>query len=305
MNGGGRKRSEPGNGMTTKKGPAPPVEVFIDVRRFEPDQMRRFKIILIVGPQYSGKSWLLKDLLYYVNPAFPILINPNEFATGFFGGILPKQCKKEQLDNDWLSSFCSRQRQLLDFNKQNQRNLDSSAGLILDHSVPDLIDLKWERNANFKFLFRSGKEACTTLIITSPYPPKMPPHYIASVDYVFLLRETNKANKRKLFQMFGGMFGSEENFVEIMDQCTTDYRALVIDRTKRDADISDQVFWYRAPKRPRAFRMGCPRLWDICYNTSISLDDLLTKPLMLYEARRDAARGARSGNPYARHYRRR
>lgn len=261
------------------------AEKMVDVRKFDPDRMKRHKIVLIIGPQYSGKSFLLKDLLYYINPSFPVIVNPNEFANGYFGGILPTQNKKETLDNDWLDKFCSRQRQLLDFNKSNRRNLDCSAGLIMDHFTGDLTTtLKWHLNPYFKFLFQSGKDACVTLVVTSPSPLKLPPHYLASVDYLFLLRDTNKANKKKLFADFGGMFGTFENFEDIYDQCTLNYRALVIDRTVRSAkDISDQVFWYKAPRDPRNFRMGSPKLWSMCYGTSVSLDDLLTKPLMLFE----------------------
>ena len=113
---------------------------------------------------------------------------------------------------------------------------------------------------------------------------------------------TNKSNKKKLFADFGGMFGTFDNFEEIFDQCTINYRALVIDRTKRSQDISDQVYWYKAPKRPRSFRVGSPKLWSICYNTSVSLDDLLTKPLMLFEASNSGnnRRQQRSNNPYNR-----
>lgn len=281
-------------------------EQLVDIRRFDPEQMRKHKIILIIGPQYSGKSWLLKDLLYYNNPSFPVLVNPNEF-NGFFGGVLPKQCKLREIDNDWLEKFCSRQTTLLEFNKQNRRNLDCGAGLIMDHFTGDLTTrLKWHLNPRFNWLFQSGKEASTSMYVTSPYPVKLPPHYLAAVDYVFMLRETNKSNKKRLFADFGGMFGTFENFEDIFDQCTINYRALVVDRTKRASQISDQVFWYRAPKRPRQFRVGSPKLWGMCYNTSVSLDDLLTKPLMLFEAsskrrsRRDEEESARkSQNPYA------
>lgn len=282
-------------------------EVLVDIRGFEPDRMKKHKIILIIGPQYSGKSWLLKDLLYYINPSFPVLVNPNEFATGFYGNILPKQCKKERLDNDWLEKFIARQRYLLEFNKEKRRRLECSAGLIMDHFAGDLTrTLKWHLNPHFKFLFQSGKDAHMTMVVTSPYPLKMPPDYLASVDYVFMLRETNKANKQALFKMFGGMFGTYENFEDIFDQCTVNYRALVIDRTKRTSDISEQVFWYKAPQRPRSFRMGSMRLWDSCYNTNVSLDDLIAKPLMLYESnslreesRGSSSRSSRSTNPYA------
>lgn len=271
-------------------------EQMIDIRKFDPDSMRQHKIVLIIGPQYSGKSWLLKDLLYWINPSFPVLVNPNEFATGFFGSVLLKQCKKQTLDNNWLEQFCGRQRYLLDFNKQNHRNLDCGAALIMDHFTGDLTtQLKWHLNPNFKFLFQSGKDACTTLVVTSPFPLKLPPHYLASVDYVFMLRDTNKTNKKKLFTDFGGMFGTFENFEDIYDDCTHNYRALVIDRTvRRPKDITDQVFWYRAPRDPRRFRVGSPKLWKMCYNTPVTLEELLTKPLMLYEAETSGSGSSRS-----------
>lgn len=299
------------SGLKPKSQKQEPQEQLIDIRKFDPESMRKHKIILIVGPQYSGKSWLLKDLLYWINPSFPVLVNPNEFATGFFGSVLLKQCKKQTLDNGWLEQFCNRQRYMLDFNKERQKSLDCSAALIMDHFTGDLTtQLKWHLNPHFKFLFQSGKDACVTMVVTSPFPLKLPPHYLAAVDYVFLLRDTNKTNKKKLFADYGGMFGTFENFEDIFDDCTHNYRALVIDRTvRRPKDITDQVFWYRAPKEPRRFRVGIPKLWKVCYNTPVTLEELLTNPLMLYEAdstssssrtsRRDESRSRRSRNPYA------
>ena len=256
--------------------------VNIRIRKFDVEKMRVNKTIYIEGPQYSGKSHLLKNLLYYINNPFCLLINPNEFASNGFLNILPTQCKQGELTADIMEKFVGRQKMLMEFNKRHKRSLDSHACLIMDNCVPDLIALKWDKNKHFKFLFQSGKEAQVTSIFTSPYPLKMPAHYYTSIDYVFILRETNKAHQRQLFNMFGGMFDSLEQFTDMLNQCTVNYGCLVIDRTKMSGKLSDVVFWYRAPRKERTFYLGSTNLWKTCYGKSVTIDDLLTKPLIMY-----------------------
>lgn len=260
--------------------------VNIKIRKFEPDRMRPDKIVLVIGPQYSGKSHLLKNLLYYINTPFAVLVHPNEFATETYGKILPKPCKIDEITKDILEKFCYRNKMLLEFNKRYERKLDSQSCIILDNCVPDLIDLKWDKNKDFKFLFRAGKDAHISTIITSPYPLKMPQHYLASIDYVFILHETNKKNKKLLFDMFGGMFDTFDQFNSILNQCTADHGCMVIDRTKISDSLNDCVTWYEAPAHNRKFYMGSPKLWDISVNTSITLDELLSEPLRLFSKNR-------------------
>lgn len=256
--------------------------VNIKIRPFDPDTMISNKIILIVGPQYSGKSWLNRELLYYINTPFAILADPTEGLKSFYGDILPKQCKPSEVNDDTISKFCNRAIKLSEFNKQYNRRLDSRSLLILDNCVPDLIDMKWEKNKNFKFIFRTGKEANISMVITAPYPLKMPSHYLSSIDYVFILHDNNKKNKKALWDMFGGMFGTIDQFTSVMDQCTRDYGCMVIDRTKVSDKLTDQVYWYKAKSNPKKPLLGSKRLWQTCLNSSITLDELLIEPLRLF-----------------------
>lgn len=256
--------------------------VNIKIRQFEPDAMVQNKIILIIGPQYSGKSWLNRDLLWYINTPFGILSDPTESLKRFYGEILPKQCKQSEINDDIISKFCNRATKISEFNKDFNRNLDGRSLLILDNCVPDLIDMKWEKNKNFKFIFTTGKEASVSMVLTSPYPLKMPAHYLSAIDYVFILHDNNKKNKKALWDMFGGMFGTIEQFTSVMDQCTKDYGCMVIDRTKVSDKLTDQVYWYKASSDPKKRFLGSKRLWQTCLNSSITLEELLTDPLRLF-----------------------
>jgi len=257
----------------------------IQIRKFDPDRMKEDKIILIIGPQYSGKTHLNRDLLYYINTPFGLLVDPTESLKGTYGQILPKQCRLGEINKDILVKLCNRQLTLADFNKKYGRNLDSKACLIMDNCVGDLIDMKWNRNENFKWIFRTGKDASLSMIITSPYPLKMPEHYSSSVDYVFILQETNKKHKKAIFDMFGGMFESLDKFTDVMDACTEDYGCMVIDRTIVSNRLDDQVSWYKSDSGLKRHHMGSKRLWEICLGSSVTLDELLMEPLKMFETK--------------------
>lgn len=263
-------------------------EVF-KIKKFDIENIKQNKNILIIGPQYSGKTHLLKHILYYIDAAFGVLINPTEFATNFFGKILPKQCKLGDINNDILEKMCNRQKGLIEYKNKyriTDREMNIHNVVIMDNCVPDLMDLKWDKNKFFKFIFRCGKDAKISTIFTAPYPLKVPDHYIPSIDYVFILRDQDTKKKKKIFDMFCGMFSNFNKFQEVMDTCTQQYSCLVVDRTKPDAtDLSDVVYWFRAPKDLRETHLGSEDLWRTCLRSKppITLNELLTKPLTMFK----------------------
>jgi len=44
-------------------------------------------------------------------------------------------------------------------------------------------------------------------------------------------------------------------FNQIMDACTAEYRALILDNSSNSTKINDCIFWYKAKTRP-PFRIG-------------------------------------------------
>lgn len=260
-------------------------EVF-KIKKFDIENIKQNKNILIIGPKYSGKSHLLKDILYYIDAEFAVLINPNEFATNFYGKVLPEQCKQDELTNELLEKICNRQKTLIEYRNKHRiskRDMDIQSSLIMDNCVPDLMDLKWQTNKFFKFLFRSGTDAELSTIFTAPYPLKIPDHYIPSIDYVFILRDSNNKNKKKIYDMFCGMFNDFKKFQEVMNTCTQKYSCLVVDRTKVSSDSTDAVYWYRAPEKLQDIHLGGRNLWKILYKTKKRLDELLVKPIDLFK----------------------
>lgn len=261
-------------------------ELNLTVKEFHPaEQLKPNRNILIIGPSYTGKSHLLKSLLATVGVPFATLVNPTEFADNFYGEILPEQCKIEELTDSVLEKICNRQREICKVMRDHpQINVDPNACLIMDNCVPDLIDLKWAKNQNFKFLFRSGKVAHINVIFTANYPLPIPAHFLPAIDYVFILKETNPKHKKKLWEQFGDMFQDYKIFDNVLKNLTKEkYTAMVIDRTKITDKLDHKIFYYKAPEHIEKFYLGCKNLWKMCYANDITFHDLISMhPLELF-----------------------
>jgi hypothetical protein len=260
-------------------------ELNLTIKEFDPKtQIKPNRNIMIVGP--VGKSHLLKALISHLYVPFGILIRPNEFADQFFGEILPEQFKVDELTDNILDLTCERQKILCKYiNAHPQVDIDPRCSLIMDDCVPDFIDLKWAKNPFFKFMFRSGKAAQLGLMFTSSFPLPIPPQYLSSVDYVFILKEGNLSHRKKLWSQYGGMFDDFKVFDKIMQMCTKDYQALVIDRTKLTDKLEQKIYYYKAPpmKDIPQFYLGNHKLWEKYATSDETLHDILQHPFDLFK----------------------
>lgn len=93
------------------------------------------------------------------------------------------------------------------------------------------------------------------------YPLGVSPNLRTNIDFVFILRENNISNRRRIYENFAGMFPTFEMFCQFMDQCTENYECLVIANGVQSNKLDDQVFWYKASEHP-PFHMCDDSLWN-------------------------------------------
>jgi len=117
--------------------------------------------------------------------------------------------------------------------------------IVLDDMIYDNSLL---RDKYIRQLFMNGRHYKTSLLITIPYSIYISPALRTNIDYIFILRENYIANKKNLFEHYGGMFPTFEKFCQTMDVCTDNYECLVIDNTSRSNKLKDIVYWYKAEK---------------------------------------------------------
>lgn len=222
-------------------------------------------VVVLIGKRDTGKSFLVRDLLYY-QQEIPIgtVISGTEEGNGFYNKMVPKIFIHNEYNTAIIENILKRQKTVLKQVKHEMETfkrstIDPRAFVILDDC---LYDATWTRDKMMRLLFMNGRHWKIMLVITMQYPLGIPPTLRTNIDYVFILRENYIANRRRIYENYAGMFPTFEAFNQVMDQCTENYECLVINNNSKSNKLQDQVFWYKADNH-NDFKLGSKEFWEL------------------------------------------
>jgi len=234
---------------------------------FKPNE-NKGPVVVLIGRRDTGKSFLVKDLLYY-HQDIPVgsVISGTEEGNGFYGKMVPKLFIHNEYNTAIIENILKRQKTILKQIKKEietfkRSTIDARTFVILDDC---LYDNTWARDKMMRLLFMNGRHWKIMLIITMQYPLGIPPSLRTNIDYVFILREPYIANRRRIFDNYAGMFPTFESFCQVMDQCTENFECLVINNNSKSNKLQDQIFWYKAESHP-TFKIGSKEYWELSKN---------------------------------------
>ena len=236
----------------------------LSLRKFDITNIKSDKVCVFIGKRETGKSFLVKDLLYY-HQDIPIgtVISGTEGANTFYGKIVPNLFIHEAYSPEIINNALKRQKIVVkkmqkEIQTKGHTNIDPSAFLILDDC---LYDNSWIKDQNVRCLFMNGRHYKMLFLITMQYALGITPNLRTNIDYVFILRENIVSIRKKLYEHYAGMFPTFEIFNQVMNQCTENYECLVIHNNAKSNKLEDQVFWYKAEDHP-PFKLGAPEFWE-------------------------------------------
>lgn len=230
-------------------------------------------VIVLIGRRNTGKSYLVRDLLYY-HQDIPIgvVIAGTEEGNGFYGKLVPKLFIHNEYNTAIIENILKRQKSVLrqirkEMETYKRSTIDPRTFVILDDC---LYDATWTRDKMMRLLFMNGRHWKIMLVITMQYPLGVPPTLRTNIDFVFILREPYIANRKRIYDNYAGMFPTFESFCQVMDQCTENYECLVINNNAKSNRLQEQVFWYKADSH-NDFRLGSVEFWNL--SKDIQSDD--------------------------------
>lgn len=235
----------------------------LQLQKFDMNSIASDKVVVLIGKRETGKSFLVKDLLYH-NQDIPCgtIISGTEGSNQFYSKIFPSLFIHGEYKPELIQNFIKRQKMVIQEQKkqiksQGDSNIDPRAIIILDDC---LYDSTWTKDKNVRSLFMNGRHYKAMFLITMQYSLGIPPGLRTNIDYVFILRESYISNRKRLYDSYAGMFPTFDMFCQVMDQCTENYECLVINNNAKSNRLEDMVFWYKAEERP-SFRLGDPIFW--------------------------------------------
>lgn len=240
----------------------------LEMKKFDISKITDDKVVVLIGKRNTGKSYLIRDLLYH-HTDMPVgtVISGTESANHFYADMVPKIFIHDEYTPKLIDNVVKRQKIILNtLNKEvsiyGKATTDPRAFIILDDC---LYDSSWTKDKNVRAMFMNGRHLKMFFIISMQYPLGIPPNLRTNIDFIFILRENIVANRKRIYDNYAGMFPTFEVFCQVMDQCTENYECLVIDNTTKSNQLCDTVFWYKADAAP-SFRVCQEEYWTLSKN---------------------------------------
>ena len=237
----------------------------IRVRKFDPKTIKESRIIFIIGKRHTGKSVLMKDILYNMpRPDFVLAMAPTEDTLRMYREFLPEACIFDHFSQEKLDNTVAVQRELVSRGKKR------TVLIILDDCLYQKNVLK---STSMRSIFFNGRHDHIGLVCAAQYLMDVEVSLRTNIDYVFSMRENILLNRQKMYKNYYGQFKSFSDFGKVMTASTQDYRTLVLDGTKStSSNPTDSVMWYKASTDVPGFRL-CKRMywkWSQKYGLSDS-----------------------------------
>ena len=236
----------------------------LELKKFDMSMISDDKVVVFIGKRETGKSFLVKDMLYH-HQDIPVgtVISGTEGANAFYSNMMPSIFIHGDYKPELIQNVLKRQKKVITQIKKEKEeygtcNIDPRAFLILDDC---LYDKSWINNKYIRSLFMNGRHYKMMFVITMQYSLGIPPNLRTNVDFVFILRENYVSNRKRLYEQYAGMFPHFDIFCQVMDQCTENYECLVINNNAKSNKLEDQVFWYKAEPHDD-FQLGAPQFWQ-------------------------------------------
>ena len=236
------------------------------IKKFDPRTFTAGKIIFLLGRRASGKSHLMKELLYYMSkPDLVVAMSPTRDSLNTFETFLPKTCIFDRFSQHVVDTIVTVQRELVKKNKKR------TVLLILDDCIYQKGVLKSE---SMRYILWNGRHDHISLMCIVQYMMEVECGLRGNIDYVFAMREFAKNNREKLYKHFFCHFDKFDIFDKVMTACTENYKCLVLDTTVKSAVATDTVKWYKAAIETPPFKLCKSVYWKMSKKCLLSSDDI-------------------------------
>ena len=232
------------------------MEDLVSLKKFDMKSIPRDSVCCFVAPRNSGKSFLIKDLLYH-HQTIPaaVVISKTDKMTHFYDQFIPPVLIYDKYDPDLIDKLLTRQKTALKENWPNPEVL-----LVFDDTLSDA--RLWKNDPRIEEIFYNGRHYKIFFLLTMQTPMGIPSGLRGNIDFTFIFQTNNYTHRRNLYENYCGMFPSKEVFDKVLAGCTENYSCLVINNKVKTNNFQEQVFHYKADAH-NPFKLCSDILWQM------------------------------------------
>jgi hypothetical protein len=198
---------------------------------------------IVCGSPSSGKTTFMEDMAYYHKHRYPVA----RLFIGTDGGY-KRMCKI--FHPLYVSNYYSEEEEKQHVFRQRTCELENGKDYQGNYAINIIDDAsddpKVYKTKIMRGLFKLGSQHWNQLLLIGcQYAIDMPPDIRKSVSYVAIFAEPEEPERKKLYNNFGGLAGSFENFCDLMDGLTGDYTCIVFKKRTQSTRMEDNISYFR------------------------------------------------------------
>lgn len=233
----------------------------LNIDEFTFSEIKGNPTIAMIAKRESGKSWITKAFVFdRADIPVGVIISCSEECNPFYSDFFPSSYIYFEFKTEILERLLYRQKEIIKKareKKEKGKFLDARALLIMDDCLAE--KKSWINDSCLKDIFMNGRHKQITYILTMQFPLGITPQLRSNFDYIFLLREDQMSNVKRIYEHWAPITDKFKDFKEIFEQLTLDHGAMVyINKNTSGIKLTDKIKWYKAPNlEGKRVKFGC------------------------------------------------
>lgn len=232
-----------------------------DLPKFDLTTIKPDATVVCVGKRRTGKSFLMRHMMYMLKSHFKagIVISETAEMNHFWQEFVPEKFIHNRYHGEIIQAVFERQKFILNQADKSDEQKEEEARffIILDDVISDY-QLRWDEN--FQRLFTQGRHYKIFVVLSTQYVKGITPTIRGNTDYVFMFKNLHGDSREALWKNYGDIM-TKDGFFTILDAYTEDNEALMINTSDSTMQAHEMIFWFKAID-PGKFVMGDKTFWQ-------------------------------------------
>lgn len=226
----------------------------LTIKKFDINKIKESSNILIIGKKKTGKTTLVKDILYNLSKQKfdygNLYTTYDHNYSNIYGKMVPKEFTFDEFSSNALKNII----------QYSLKYKNKKGFVIFDDCLYNNNDKK---DDNIKFSILNNYRIGITNIIISQ-DSKFPPFIRTNIEYIFL-RNPLECEYKKLYYYFGGILPEMKYFKRVLKCANKGYGFLVIPNHNIFNDRN--FYWYEAENHnSNEYIINFPKLYPLKMN---------------------------------------
>lgn len=256
--------------MPVASKPAPAAQAPGNVIRFTKfpiETIKDYRVILVVGKRGSGKTTLIKTILWHLKGRVDHVIAflGSQETVAEFTDFIPECQVYGAFDAEKLRSLIELQEIWWKRSKPKDGSHNTSyrpkCVLVL---MDDMFgkDKNWLKEPAMVDLHMNGRHYGIPFLNAAQYMMDIPIGIRMQIDYVFAFYDPKPTMMKRMYDNFGGQF-AQRDFEVIYKELGSNHRCMVLDNTCKTTNPTEMVYYFQANIHLGPFTIGSDSMWKL------------------------------------------